>query len=378
MTSAGARDGVHGCVAPGFEGAREAFAAQLTAGLHYGAQFCVRLGGRAVVDLWGGSTDDAGRRAVTASTPFMAFSATKALTAVCVHRLADEGRLGLDRPVSDYWPAFGQKGKDKITILQLLTHSAGIPAKAGLAELCSWLYEPLAARRVAAMKPVYPPGEKTAYHAFTAGIVLGELVRRVSGSTCAEYARREFLAPLGMSSSYAGLPYRMLSAASGVYSGDDEQARVASVFSLPVMRGIFLPAASLNTSARDLSVFYAMLAAGAAWEGRRYLSPEALERATALRYDGLDAESGLRCRWAAGFGLGGYSPFAGLDLRHMGLKATERTFGHSGQGGCAMGWADRESGLAFAFTCNRFLELKAAHRRFQALADPCWAALGRR
>ncbi|MBL8966853.1 MAG: serine hydrolase, partial [Spirochaetaceae bacterium] len=81
--------------------------------------------------------------------------------------------------------------------------------------------------------------------------------------------------------------------------------------------------------------------------------------------------------WALGFGLGGCSPFPDRDVRHMGRGATEKTFGHSGQGGCAFGWADPPSGLVFAFTCNRFQELHLAHERFQELADACWEAVGR-
>ncbi len=366
---------VHGFVAPGLEGLKDVFCGQLAVGQHFGAQLCVRKDGRVVAELWGGFADDARTRPVREDTPFMAYSATKALTAACVHRLADQGLLELEAPAARYWPAFGRHGKDGITVMQLLTHRAGIPAKASMADLVSWLWSPLAAARVAAMKPSYAPGSATVYHAFTAGTVLGELVRRVSGRSCARYLAEEFLAPLGMSSSHPGLPPRLYAKASGIYCADPGQARAAAVFSNPALRSVFLPAASLNTTALDLSLFYAMLAAGGEWEGRRYLSPEAFVRATAPRYDGPDGDSGMRCRWAAGFGLGGYSPFEDADIRHMGRSSTERTFGHSGQGGCATGWADPDSRLAFAFTCNRFLELKAAHRRLEELADSCRAVL---
>lgn len=60
----------------------------------------------------------------------------------------------------------------------------------------------------------------------------------------------------------------------------------------------------------------------------------------------------------------------------MGRGATGKTFGHSGQGGCAFGWADPPSGLVFSFLCNRFLPLEAAHLRFRELADALWSCLG--
>lgn len=363
--------------APGFEGVARAFGSQLSRRLHYGSQLCVRLNGETVVDLWGGYRDSAGRGPVGPATPFMTYSATKAFTAACIHKLADEGKIGLDDPASSVWPGFGRRGKECITIRQLLTHQAGIPGRASPTEILSWPWPRLAAWRASLLRPIHPAGEKTVYHAFTAGFVLGEIIRRASGRCAADYLKEAFLGPLGMDHSHAGLPRREYRQASRIYSGDPRQAMAAAVFSNPTYRSIYLPAASLNSCARDLAVFYSMLCAGGLLGGTRYLSPRAVADATAPRYDGPDGDSGLRVRWASGFGLGGYSPFLGKGIRHMGRGGSEKTFGHSGQGGCAFGWADPPSGLVFAFTCNRFLELEAAHLRFQELADECWDALGR-
>ncbi|MCX7024914.1 MAG: serine hydrolase [Spirochaetes bacterium] len=363
--------------APGFSRVAEAFDAQLARGLHFGAQLCVRSKGEVVVDRWGGFADDSRRRELSPNTPFMAYSATKAFTATCIHRLADEGRLDLDAPVAAYWPAFGAKGKERITISQVLLHQAGIPGKATVGDIVSWLRPRSAARRAASLAPHHEPGERTLYHAFTAGFVLGELIRRASGLDAAEYLARSFLEPLGMADSRAGLPWREYGLASRIYTADKRQAMAAAVFSNPLYRGVYLPAASLNTTARDLSIFYEMLRAGGTFAGTRYLSEGAVARATAMRYEGPDGETGMRVRWAQGYGLGGYSPFPDKDIRHMGRGASERTFGHSGQGGCAFGWTDPPSGLVFAFTCNRFQELEAAHARFQELADACWESVGR-
>jgi len=363
--------------APGFEGAARAFDGQILRGLHFGAQIEVWHGDRRVLSRWGGFRDPRGARPVLGDTPFAAYSATKALTAACVHKLADEGRLDLDAPVAEYWPAFAAKGKGGVTIAHVLLHQAGIPAAADLPELLSWLVPGGGERRAAARRPQHAPGEKVIYHAFTGGFVLGEVIRRVSGLSAADYLKREFLAPLGMTDSFPGLPPGELRRASGIHTADPAQIGAARVFSNPLYRRLFLPAASLNTCARDLARFYRMLCAGGQLDGRRYLSKAAVERATVLRWDGPDAQSGMRIRWALGFGLGGYSPFPDRDIRHMGRGATERTFGHSGQGGCAFGWADPPSGLVFAFTCNRFQDIPGAHLRFQELADACWEGVGK-
>lgn len=307
----------------------------------------------------------------------MVYSATKAFTATCVHKLADEGKLDLDAPVARYWPEFAQHGKERITVRHLLTHQAGIMGTANLGDILSWLSPRAAAQKVAALKPAYEPGVKTVYHMFTASVALGELIRRASGLSPANYLTKVFLEPLGMSDSHAGLPWRQYARASRIYSGDKKQNIAARVFGTALYRRLYLPAASLNTTARDIAVFYEMLRLGGRYNGRCYLSASAVSHATTLQYEGPDGDSGLKVRWASGFGLGGYSPFPDKDIRHMGRGASAMTFGHSGQGGCGFGWADRDSGLVFGFTCNRFLELEAAHLRFQELADACWTAIGK-
>lgn len=364
-----------GVTAPGFESAAAIFDAQLERGLHEGAQLCVMLGGKVVLERRGGFTDGSRGRPVEADTPFMVFSATKAFTAASIHKLADEGALELEAPVADYWPAFATRGKGGITIEQLLLHQAGLASEARYADLAAWLLPRGGAQRVKAMSPTHEPGSKVVYHAFTASFALGELIRRASGMSAARYLEEVFLEPLGMSDSSAGLRFRDFPRAALLQTDDPEQEAPARLFSNPFFRRAYLPAASLNASARDLAVFYDMLRAGGERGGRRFLSAHAVARATELRYDGPDGDTGRRIRWALGFGLGGYSPFPDRDLRHMGKGATVKTFGHSGQGGCAFGWTDPPSGLVFAFTCNRLLEIKAAHERFRELADACWDAL---
>jgi CubicO group peptidase (beta-lactamase class C family) len=359
----------------GFAPAADVFRAQITRGLHYGAQFHVSVRGTPVLDLWGGSADAARKIPVRRDTPFMLFSATKAFTAASIHLLADRGLLDPDAPAADYWPEFAAHGKGGITIRHLLLHQAGIPDKPGFTDLAAWLVPGLPARRVAAMTPLHAPGAKTIYHRASAGFALGEIIRRVSGQKPAEFLRRNFLEPLGMEHSSAGLPFSAQKMASRIHSGDPHQDQVARVFSLPLYRRLYLPAASLNTTASDLARFYGMLCSGGLHDGRRLLSERIIAEATALRYEGPDGDTGNRVRWASGFGLGGYSPFPTKDIRHMGHGASEKTFGHSGQGGCAFGWADPASGLVFAFVCNRFLSVEAAHLRFQELSDAVWSCL---
>src|SRR5215469_16028561 len=86
------------------------------------AQICVNVRGQVVLDEAFGCTSDA---------LFFLFSASKPLVALAVHVLAERGALALDEPVARYWPEFGQRGKDTITIRQVLQHRSGLPTARG-------------------------------------------------------------------------------------------------------------------------------------------------------------------------------------------------------------------------------------------------------
>jgi CubicO group peptidase (beta-lactamase class C family) len=97
------------------------FDTMLQNGLHHGAQLAVYRNGSLVYQRSGGFADKQHRRPVSPQTPFMIYSVTKTFTAAAVHQLADRGRIDLEAPLADYWPEFGRKGKQNITISQLLS-----------------------------------------------------------------------------------------------------------------------------------------------------------------------------------------------------------------------------------------------------------------
>lgn len=344
------------------------FDGYIEGGTHYGAQLAVYRGDRLVYAREGGVVRPRGE-AVQADSPFMIYSVTKSLIAAAVHKLAGEGRLDVDAPLARYWPAFGRKGKDGITIAELLTHRAGFQHPARLIDLASWLHPAWMARRIASLPAVPGQRGRCVYHSFSAHAALGELIARLSGRSAAAYLRTAFFEPLGMKDSYPGLPWRRQASASGIYTADPAQAAAARVFSLPPLRAAFLPAASVNATARDLARFYAMLGSGGAFEGRRYIDAGALSRATQPAYDGPDGDSERRAVWSEGFSLGGYPTWADKEVYVFGRSSHLGVFGHAGQGGCALAWADPSVGLAMAFVNNRFLELEASQRRSMAISD---------
>lgn len=352
----------------------QVFHAQIQRGLHPGAQLVILRRGRVAVDLAGGWASVRPRRPVTQQTPFHTWSCTKALTGMCVHRLIEAGQVALDAPIATYWPEFGCKGKEGATIRHAFLHQAGIPTRGLYTQWLLWPSWKLVARNVASLQAEWAPGTRTAYHTVNYGFILGEVVRRVTGQPVQEYLRQHFLVPLGMDRSWLGLPRGVVHAAAAIYCGDDTQRLAVTLFNVPAIRRAVIPAATLNTSARGLAIFYQMLLNGGQYAGRRYVRPETIAAATALGYEGYDATVGVHMRWAYGFHLGGVIPQNPPGRSGMGRPATVRTYGHFGQASC-MAWADPDTELVVVFLCNRLLGDPAVAERWAALSDAVWDAL---
>ena len=174
---------------------RDAFAQNFSLHDEIGACVAVSVGGRMVVDLWGGRADRAGRP-WERDTIVDVFSVGKAMVAICLLRLVERGSLGFDDPVSAHWPEFAAAGKASVTVAQLLSHQAGLP---GIRHplppeaLYDWATMTTA---LAAEAPWWEPGSAIGYQVNTLGFLGGELVRRVSGQPFADFFAREVAQPL--------------------------------------------------------------------------------------------------------------------------------------------------------------------------------------
>ena len=351
------------------------FYQQIEKGLHPGAQLVVLRYGRVIFDGAAGLANKGKGLPVTQNTPFLIFSGTKAFTAVCIHHLIEAGKLQLDTPVAEYWPAFGKKGKAKATIRHTLLHQAGIPVSGMPWQPLIWHNSRLMAQHIASLSAEWEPGSKMVYHLVNSGFILGELIYRVSGLSPQAYLNKHFIQPLGMTNTFTGLPYRQQGQAAHIYTADPNQANAAFLFNRAIYRKLFIPAASINTTARDLAVFYQMLANGGVYAGKHYLKPETIRQAAKMEYDGPNTGTDRRIRWSPGFTVGGYSEFPDEDIRMMGKGSTVQTFGHPGQGGASLAWADPASGFVFAYLNNQFPDAKGVHRRAETLANAVWDLL---
>ena len=190
---------VHGHVSPGFGDVREAFADNFARRRELGGACCAYRRGEKVVDIWGGIRNKQTGEPWEHDTMVVIHSATKGLAAMTLAVAHSRGWLDYEAPVARYWPEFAQRGKERITVRQLLGHQAGLFAfdepvdRATVADL-----DRLAVV-LARQTPAWEPGTRQAYHALTLGFYEGELLRRVDPRhrTLGRFFQEEIAGPLG-------------------------------------------------------------------------------------------------------------------------------------------------------------------------------------
>jgi uncharacterized protein YbbC (DUF1343 family)/CubicO group peptidase (beta-lactamase class C family) len=135
------------------------------------------------------------REAMTVDTIFDCASLTKVVaTTSAVMLLVEDGKVRLNDRVTQYLPDFS-KGDSPITVRQLLTHFSGLRPDVDLKP--AWKGYETGVKLAYAEKPVVTPGSRFIYSDINF-ILLGEIVRRVSGQTLPEFTRRRVFGPLGM------------------------------------------------------------------------------------------------------------------------------------------------------------------------------------
>jgi CubicO group peptidase (beta-lactamase class C family) len=170
---------VEGHVSRGFEAVREAFAGNFTRRHELGGACCAYVHGEKVVDLWGGVRNKATGEPWQRDTMVVVHSATKGLAAMTLALAHSRGWLDYETRVATYWPEFGQRGKEPITVRQLLAHQAGLFAFDEPVDRRVVAEPDLLAQVMARQQPAWEPGTRQAYHALTLGFYEGELMRRV-------------------------------------------------------------------------------------------------------------------------------------------------------------------------------------------------------
>lgn len=180
---------IKGHVAPGFETVADVFAQNFMNDGELGAGFSVYRDGECCVDLIGGWADRKRSTPWTPETLVPVYSTTKGIAALVLGGLLQENTAdGYETPVSAIWPEFSAKGKDAITIGQIVSHQAGLPGFVAKIDPDLWLDPPACATALAREAPLWTPGTAHGYHPLTWGYLVGEICRRLdpAGRTLGE------------------------------------------------------------------------------------------------------------------------------------------------------------------------------------------------
>ena len=166
-----------------------------------GLSVAVARGDRMIVDRGYGIADLEWKAPVDTSTTFRIGSLTKQFTAAAILKLAEQGKLGLDDPLSRYVPDFDTGGR-VVTIRQLLNHTSGIPeytTQPGFfAKMAPLNLSDAELLQFVSGKPLdFEPGTGWRY-SNTNYYLLGMIVAKASGRPYAAFMQDEFFTPLGL------------------------------------------------------------------------------------------------------------------------------------------------------------------------------------
>jgi CubicO group peptidase (beta-lactamase class C family) len=341
-----------------FAHVRDVFEANFQDGGELGARFALAIDGEIVIDLMGGFADRKREVAFGPDTLTALFSTTKAVAALMVARLVDEGRLAYDQPVADVWPEFAQNGKADITVEQVLSHQAGLSGFPDETDPAIWFDWEATCAKLAAMAPLVPVGAASGYHPVTFGYLAGEIFRRVDGRTMGTALREDICAPLDLDL-WIGLPDSEHHRASelmrptGLPRFGEMNAAVKAAFLTPwaapsgrgtaEWRRVEIPSANGHATAPALARLMGALANGGTLDGKSLITPAGIRAATAERIVGQDLVLPFTISWGAGFMRNTPNMFYG---------PTAEAFGHSGWGGsCA--FADPTTRVSGAYVMNK-------------------------
>lgn len=332
-------------------------------GMYPAVSFCLRKRGKIVLNRGmgyqrgNGPSDGSSipKERISKETSLCLFSASKMVTAMVIHGLAERGMLSLMDPVSYYLPKFAVTGKRDLTIHHLLTHRAGIPVMPTIASAEAFLDPSKVSDLVNALEPKWISGRGAGYHAVTSGFVLGEIALKVAKKDLRTLLAEMIQKPMGMRYFNFGVPAEdrakvAMNYLTGVVPTPIAEGflkrilgvsteRVVELSNDPRFQDAIIPAGNIMATAEEVSRFFQMMLNLGEYEGQQIFKPltvrHAIQEVGKPEFDRMFLAP---MQYSAGFMLGG---------NPIGLwgKNSAHAFGHIGftNNFC---WADRQRDIA--------------------------------
>jgi len=336
-----------------------------------GASVCIIEGGQQKLNIGDGFIDRTRTTPWTPQTRVLIWSATKALASACLLHCCEQAGIALDRRVKDFWSEYGVNGKADTKLSHILSHQSGQPAlrrpDIGI------LDHGAVVQALAEQQPFWKPGDAHGYHARTYGVLVDELVRRISsGITVAEYFRETFGQPLDLDL-WIGIPSALVNDVAPIQTPRQKRessfedpfyqaladqtslTRLAfttptgpiapSAFNAPEIRMHPLPSLGAIGTAESLARFYY----GVFCEPQ-FLSLELISTLAKTIVSGQDRVLQIPTAFGLGFMKDPISP-EHKKLRKI-FGPSQATFGQPGAGG-SHAFIDPDRKLAFAYVMNQ-------------------------
>jgi uncharacterized protein YbbC (DUF1343 family)/CubicO group peptidase (beta-lactamase class C family) len=303
-----------------------------------GCVVCIgRHGQIAWLKAYGNKQVDPATVPMTTDTVFDMASITKPVaTATSIMLLIERGKLSLSDKVSTLIPEFAVNEKQDITVRDLLIHQSGLLADNSIKDYENGPAE--AMQKIYALPLLNPVGTKFVYSDVNF-ILLGDIVKRISGRSVHEFSQQEIFAPLGMRDT-GYVPREELKVRAAPTQERDGKWMQGEVhdpraFKLEGVAGH----AGLFSTADDIAVYATMMLNGGKFGETKIFTPQTV----ALMTRANRVSSGVR-------GLG-WDKKTGYSI-NKGDLLTESAFGHGGFTGTVL-WIDPELDLFFIFLSNR-------------------------
>ena len=329
------------------------------------AQVAIARNGKlAGMRTFGSAVQGDAERPATDETLYSIFSSTKAVVGVAVWLLFQDGLLKLDELVADIVPDFGTKGKEVVTVEQVLLHTGGFPYAPLRPEY--WGDREKLLEAFGGWRLNWDPGTRYEYHPTSAHWVLAELIERISGRDYRDFIHERVTGALGLPRVVGIPPADQDGIAAlelcGEPASPDEMQAIFGVPELPVtevtdeallsfnrpeVRAVGVPGGGGIATAATVALFYQALL----HNPDKLWDPDVLANATGRVRNTFPDFLALGAPANRALGVVVAGDDGNANLRGFGHTQSPRTFGHNGAGG-QIAWADPESGLSFCYLTN--------------------------
>ncbi len=361
--------------------------AEIDSGLYDGAALHVAKSGRTAIEEVYGFADRDGERKLAKGDTFFTMSVGKQFLVPLVLNRVETGDLALHMRVCEIIPEFANRGKERITLEQLLTHRSGLLRLLPLVEPEVLGNLETFVEAVCETTLEAKPGERVAYSVVAGHAVMAEMIRRVDAGkrSFREILQQDLFDPVGMKQTSLGLRPDLAERMCPVKPLFTEKSildrELLTAFPALVGEEGEVPAGGYVSTAADIHLFAEMLRRGGEINGYRVLSSAMIDLATrnhtgTLRNELFDCVLELRGwdPWPAYLGLGFWLRGETITPGPFGSLNSPRTYGGIGAGSTAF-WVDPERDLTFVMLTTGLMEESRSYERFQRISDLVVSAL---